>query len=163
MAKHQPQQFDDEGTAQNIRERLIAQHPDIDPDILQEIKAVERMAYSKTIQVSTNTSFPRGWSFERWMAVGMLASTVVTWVFVVGSRYEKIQSEIVGLKNSVLTVQTDLGVIHTDLTNLGYRVDMSAQRVEALTDSSQRRTPIFSGESHTPVTRTSPRAPEAQN
>jgi hypothetical protein len=82
---------DAQGNASLVSDRLTGQ---IDPGQLAELKALEKLALGRSVQIAANGRHPKDWTFERWVAVGTTITLISGWLFFAGGEWKGVKSDI---------------------------------------------------------------------
>lgn len=126
-----------------VRVAILQGDPDVLPQLLAEVHAIERLANAKTVNVASNGRFPR-WSVERYLAVATAVMagliSVVVWIFAAGGEWRATREGVQELNRrmeSLLQFQR-----HTEqrLWELNQKID-SNDRADQ--EERKGRTPVF--------------------
>lgn len=118
-------QREHDGQVERVSERVAA-HAPMDPDLLAQIRALERLALDRTVQVATNGKFPH-WTVERWMTVLTFITVIFGWFFFVGGQWGTVKSDISELKRAAVVLQENQGEMRGRQIAIGNQLDALAE------------------------------------
>lgn len=119
-----------------LSERLA--DANLDPQLMLEVKALERIALWRSLQVSSNGKSPRHWTVERWMAVLTFAMAVIGTVFVFGSDWQGVKRDVAGVKEDVNSIRVDLVSMRAVQTDGQFKLDALKTQIGTLERDAER-------------------------
>lgn len=100
--------FSDELAAHGAPEHLV-----------EEAKALERIALRRSLQVNSNGRHPKEWTLERWLLVTMTCfsavGTIIGFAFLFGGNWTSAKSDIEAGKNAVVAIGRKVDLLQTQL------------------------------------------------
>ena len=118
------------------------------PDSLSELKALERIALSRTVNIAANGKSPKHWSMDRWIAVTSAIGTVImatiVAVFAAGGEWQALKS---GLSQLRMSFDQFRGYVSVEFEEVHRRIDAN----DAADQDSRGGPPPSSRRSKTPA------------
>lgn len=114
----------------SVSERVAAEHA-IDPQLLSEIHALERMALGRALAVATNGKFPH-WTVERWLSVLTFVGGVVVSIFFFGGEWTHVKQDVQRSTADIAAIGIDISAIRKQQTESEQKLDALKQQIETI-------------------------------
>ena len=105
----------------------LAREGHVSGEALRHIANLERVAFARVMQVTSNGKFPH-WSIERWMAVATFSGMVWGGIWFAGTQWSDVKHDVQGLTRAVADLKA---VAAEDRARMDLLLEAMRKQIEA--------------------------------